>query len=550
MIRIIFTFFTLILVWPVFSQQPIALLLEKRGEVVVSIDPTYIGQIPNNHAWSIEPMPNGQARVYLNKKQYQTLLNLEIPFIPQAIPSMESEATMANAPKEMNDWNAYPDYETYLTMMEQFVTDFPELCQLDTIGYTKNNRLLLALKISDNVALDEPEPEVFYTSSMHGDELTGYVLMLRLADYLLNNYNTERIKSLVNNLEIYINPLANPDGTFIGGNSSVNGAIRYNANYVDINRNFPDPKQGNHPDGEVWQPETLAMIDFMGKRHFNLSMNFHGGAELLNYPWDTFSQRHVDNDWFVLLSREYADTVHVIDPFYLDDYEDGITNGYDWYEVAGGRQDYITYFLHGREITAEISSTKLPSASLLPGFWDKNYRSLLNYLNQALYGVHGFVTDTAGNPLQAKISISRHDADSSLVYSQPNGYYVRYLKEGAYELTFEVDSFVTQTVTASVKDFETLNLDVIMQTPVAVVENQLAEVKIYPNPADAYFELEIASSAKVNVTIYNSLGKRVLFISDVASQQKIDVSDLKTGVYFVEFIQAGQSILIQRIVVE
>jgi len=49
-----------------------------------------------------------------------------------------------------------------------------------------------------------------YTSSMHGDELTGYVLMLRLIDSLLSTYGTNpRVTNLVNNFEIWINPLAN-----------------------------------------------------------------------------------------------------------------------------------------------------------------------------------------------------------------------------------------------------------------------------------------------------------------------------------------------------
>ena len=69
--------------------------------------------------------------------------------------------------------------------------NYPSLCRLDTIGTSINGKLVLALKISDNPAEDETEPEVFYSSTMHGDETGGYVLMLRLADYLLKNYNSD-----------------------------------------------------------------------------------------------------------------------------------------------------------------------------------------------------------------------------------------------------------------------------------------------------------------------------------------------------------------------
>ena len=113
------------------------------------------------------------------------------------------------------EWDTYPTYSQYDSIMQSFRTLYPDLCHLDTIGTSINGKLVLALKISDNAANDEDEPEVFYSSTIHGDETGGFVLMLRLADYLLKNYNLNtRVKNLVDNLEIWINPLANPDGTY------------------------------------------------------------------------------------------------------------------------------------------------------------------------------------------------------------------------------------------------------------------------------------------------------------------------------------------------
>jgi murein tripeptide amidase MpaA len=45
----------------------------------------------------------------------------------------------------------------------------------------------------------------------------------------------------VNSAELWINPNANPDGTYYGGNSTVASARRYNNNGYDLNRNFPIP---------------------------------------------------------------------------------------------------------------------------------------------------------------------------------------------------------------------------------------------------------------------------------------------------------------------
>ncbi len=149
----------------------------------------------------------------------------------------------AESMAEAMEWDKYPTYTQYDSIMQSFNTLYPTLCDLDTIGTSVNGKLVLVLKISDNPDSNEDEPEVFYSSTMHGDETGGFILMLRLADYLLKNYNTDaRLRTLVNNLEIWINPLANPDGTYRSGDVvSSTTSTRYNANGVDLNRNFPDP---------------------------------------------------------------------------------------------------------------------------------------------------------------------------------------------------------------------------------------------------------------------------------------------------------------------
>jgi hypothetical protein len=126
----------------------------------------------------------------------------------------------------------------------------------------------------------------------------------------------------------------------------------------------------------------------------------------------------------------------------------GITNGYVWYEVAGGRQDYMTYFQHGRECTIELSDTKLMPANQLLNFWNYNYRSYLNYMEESLYGVRGVVTDSVtGQPLHAKVLIAGHDMDSSQVYANlPVGDYHRMIKAGQYSLTFSSPGYHTKTI--------------------------------------------------------------------------------------------------------
>jgi hypothetical protein len=458
-------------------------------------------------------------------------------------------------------WNFYPTYQQYISYMTGFATAYPDICKLDTVGTSIQGRLILAVKISGNVEEEDPEPQFLYTSSMHGDETTGYVLMMHLIDYLLSNFGTDpTITNLINSTEIYINPLANPDGTYHGGNSSVNGAIRYNANYIDINRNFPDPQDGLHPDGEPWQVETQAWMAYAEKNHFSMSANFHGGAEVFNYPWDTWSSLTADDDWWQFVGREWADTVHQYGPSgYFSDLNNGITNGYQWYEVNGGRQDYMNYWHHCREVTVEISNIKMVPANQLMDFWSYNYRSLLNYIKQSHYGFCGIITDTVNhNPVVAKVFIQSHDMDSSEVYSRmPSGYYTRPIYEGTYDVTFSSPGYFPKIVrNVNVSKWSTTNLNVQLRPLTYDVKDKISiTTLVYPNPSDGHFRLilpEIQIGPASTVQILDTFGS-VVYSSELnlireKSIIDLDISNLMSGVYFLKF-NSGYRVYLDKLII-
>ena len=428
-------------------------MFKNRGEVYFKFKPFSekdVRELAN--VISIDNVNVDEVYAYANKKEFAKFIEsgLEYTVLPHpgdiSNPNMKSNINI----KGTLDWDFYPTYEAYVDMMYQFQTDYPDLCQVFSIGQTAQGRELLVARISDNVGQDEGETQFLYTSTMHGDETTGYVLMLRYINYLLSNYGSDpQVDNLVNNMDIYINPLANPDGTYHGGNSTVNGAQRYNGNNVDLNRNYPDPQDGPHPDGNAWQPETVAFMAFAESHHFVLSANFHGGAEVFNYPWDTWGQLTADDEWWQYTGREWADSAQYYSPSgYFTELNNGITNGYVWYEVNGGRQDYMNYFQQCREVTIELSGTKLPPASQLPDFWNYQYRSFIDYMEQSLFGIRGTVTDaTTGEPVYAEIYIENHEADSSWFYTQPGtGNYNRPVYEGTYDVTYSAYGYYPQTI--------------------------------------------------------------------------------------------------------
>ena len=448
----------------------------------------------------------------------------------------------ASGTDQAMEWDTYPTYTQYDSIMKKFASLYPSLCRLDTIGSTGYGKHVLVLKISDNVLLDENEPEVFYTSSMHGDETGGFVLMLHLIDYLLKNYNTiPEVRNLVDNLSIWINPLANPDGTYRTGNT-ITSPVRYNSEGVDLNRKFPDPL-----DPSIVVPyENRDMIRFMRRHRFILSANFHAGAEVVNYPWDRYLDRlHADDAWFLSVSRAYADTVHNYStPVYMDFMENGVTRGALWYKIYGGRQDFVTSELQGREVTIELDDIKTTPAAQLGLLWMYNKSSLLGYLENALYGIHGTVRDSLSlEPVGSRIFISGHDRDSSHIYSDTlNGTFVRMLSPGTYDLTFSADGYITKTVRGvNVTGKMKTSLVVDLEPGPSIIESPVYTRPVfYPNPVTERLTVLLPDglTGEVHAEILTAAGRLVSdlrFFHNAGEEFNYDVGSLKNGAYFMRF---------------
>ena len=56
-------------------------------------------------------------------------------------------------------------------------------------------------------------------------------------------------------------------------------------NGFDLNRNFPGYFEENPA---PLQPETKAIISWVKEKQFLVSANLHGGAFLVNYPYDNY----------------------------------------------------------------------------------------------------------------------------------------------------------------------------------------------------------------------------------------------------------------------
>jgi hypothetical protein len=542
-------FFSLFAISTLAQDKSAQQILEDRGEVYFSFqieDRDLIHEFSS--IISIDKIEENTVFAYANKTGFDAFCERGFSYKVLTEPSLLIYPNMLEdiTTKQIKDWDFYPTYEAYVAMMYQFEADYPEICDVFSIGQSNEGRELLVAKISDNVTEDEGEPEFLYTSSIHGNEITAYPLMLRLIDSLLSTYESaERIANMIDHLEIFINPLANPDGTYRTGNQSVNGATRFNAYNVDLNRNYPDPEDGPNPDGNSWQTETLRFMEFAEDRHFTASCNFHGGEEVCNYPWDTWQHLSADDEWWQYVCHEYADTAHnFAPPEYLSGFDNGITNGYAWYTISGGRQDYMNFFHQCREFTMEISYVKIMPASLLPDYWEYNKRSFLNYMEQSLYGIGGSITDVdTGDPIKAMIYINNHDEDSSWVYSSAlDGSYHRLIHEGTYSVTFSAPGYYSQInafVEVQNRNLTTLNVELLSDGS-GIYNYQLEEYfSIGPNPVQNRVFINYLKDDMVltDISIYNIKGELVqnqqCTFSTHQFQTSISFKGKSPGVYFM-----------------
>ena len=379
--------------------------------------------------------------VYINEQEFQWAQDQgwSIQWIPNAA-LFRGEELRRKGQKQGNPVLDYHSYAEMTTALEDYASDFPNICRLESIGQSVQGRELWMLKITDNPDTEEDEPEFHYISTMHGDEPVGTEVMLDLIDRLLNGYGSDtRLTSLVDETEIWIMPLMNPDGW-------ENGPARRNANNVDLNRSFPSWICGDENSTTGREPETAAMMNWVAGQRGILSANFHTGALVANYPYDECSTCGAscsssltpDDDVFQLVSLAYSENHGRMSD--STQFTDGITNGVAWFAIYGGMQDWNNRWMGGMQITVELNDEKFPPASELPSLIQENQESVLAYMEWVHRGVRGIVSDgDTGQPLDAEVRVVGRDFS---VYTDPAvGDYHRVLAPGTYDLEFQAAGF-------------------------------------------------------------------------------------------------------------
>ena len=210
---------------------------------------------------------------------------------------------------------AATSYHTFAEMRQEVdsvVAAHPQIARQFVAGRSYQGRDIVGVKISDNVATDENEPEVLIIANIHARERLTAEQALDYIGQLTTGYESNsRITNLVNTREIYVMPMVNPDGQVYDMTSDTQPGRMWRKNRqpnptstgTDLNRNFAykwgccGGSSGNggsetyRGTGAESAPETKVIADFVrsrvvgGKQQIGMFLDVHSEAELVLWPF-------------------------------------------------------------------------------------------------------------------------------------------------------------------------------------------------------------------------------------------------------------------------
>lgn len=198
-----------------------------------------------------------------------------------------------------DNFGGFLTFSGIVDKLDDFHFTYPSITTAKfSIGTSIEGRNLWAMKISDNPGVDEDEPELLYIALIHAREPAGAAALLYFAEHLLTGYGVDpEVTDLVNNREIFLVPVQNPDGYYYNELYDPNGGGMWRKNLrdnldgnwgVDLNRNygymwgFDDMGSSPYTWAETYrgiggfsEPETDYIKDFIISRNFTIIHNFH-----------------------------------------------------------------------------------------------------------------------------------------------------------------------------------------------------------------------------------------------------------------------------------
>ncbi len=263
-----------------------------------------LARVLSNPGLELMGLGDGEARLLSNPEATRALVRQGYA-VEIIIPDLETfYSSRQGKADNYGVWHTYAETVAELSLLHD---QYPEITTAPfSIGRSNEERDLWAIKISDHAEDEEGEPEVLFDGVHHAREIMSLETCLYIARYLCENYQDEPLtRRLVDDRQIYIVPIVNPDGfvynetLFPGGGGMWRKNRSNNASPcrgVDLNRNYPfmwglTGSSGNpcaddyRGSGAMSEPETQAMVRFVSEHRFVTHESIHSVAGMILFPW-------------------------------------------------------------------------------------------------------------------------------------------------------------------------------------------------------------------------------------------------------------------------
>ena len=386
----------------------------------------------------------------------------------------------------------YNTYTQIVEKMREFSELFPTLCELiefgptqgklyfdeGNINYANFNHNVYGVKLSDNVEIFQDKPNYYFMGSIHAREPLAAEVCLTILDDLLWSYDPSNSNHPLNQSQIWIIPVLNPDGheivisqldiwhrkTIYDNNQ--NGIldldhlfyIGQSIDGIDGNRNFDykfgtsgvvhefeaQTYPGAHPFSAI---ETTYVRDLAKEVPFIAGINYHTWGNMVLYPYGHgFGAKSHNHEAVKNLAEEIASRMPKYYDWVLEEYYDPMP-AWELYPTSGTSQDYMHYTYNTIEFIVELADMFIPSP-IQVDFHKQNQLEAAYYLldrhkNQFLTGI---VKDAlTGNPLKAEIRvfpIDNFQPERANIYSDSRfGRFNYPLIQGNYQLSVRAENY-------------------------------------------------------------------------------------------------------------
>jgi len=364
------------------------------------------------HGFTYQVLENDMSKFYQNRNKTAKTAAKDAPYCPSLIPNYTKPSHFKHG--SMGGYLTYAELQSELDSMHFY---YPNLIStkatIDTF-HTIEGQPLFFVKISDNVNLDENEPEALYLSLTHAREPMGMQQLVWFMWYMLENYGTNpEITYLVNNSELFFIPVVNPDGYVYNQTTDPAGGGMWRKNRrpvgsyfgIDLNRNYgyewgyDDVGSSIDPSAETYrgtagfsEPENQTIKWFCEHRNIKLLIDYHTYSNILLYPWGYADMATPDNNIFEAYAQLLTSDNHFVSG----------TPGAILYTTNGGSFDWF----YGEQATKDKILAFSPEAgSPDDGFWPAESRidelcntfATMNLMIARLTNKYAKITNTSSN---------------------------------------------------------------------------------------------------------------------------------------------------------